>query len=137
MLDSQLIASPLLDRSVGSTRTDFVIEESRDEGKPDGLTRRGVPLHRHRTEDEGWYVLEGKLAFQYGDQELEARAGSAILLPKGVPHTFWNPGPGSVRYLIIVGPKTAGLLQALHDPGRPRTDDVRGLYDAFDVDLLG
>jgi quercetin dioxygenase-like cupin family protein len=97
--------------------------------------RGGIPLHRHRTEDEAWYVLEGTLRFRYGDREFDATAGSGVLLPKGTPHTFWNPGPGPARYLLIVRPKTAALLEALH-PGSGPLRDVRAVYDRFEVDLL-
>jgi len=130
------LMSPLLHRNLGSELTDIMIGESRDEGRPDGLARKGIPLHRHRTEDEGWYVIEGRLRFKFGDREFDAPAGSGVLLPHGVPHTFWNPGSDPVRYLIIVRPKTAGLLRALHASGGPNKIDLRQLYSSFDVDLL-
>jgi mannose-6-phosphate isomerase-like protein (cupin superfamily) len=136
MAEADWVVSPLVHRSVGSELTDIMIGESKDEGKPDGLTRRGIPLHRHRSEDEGWYVIEGRLRFMCGDREFDAPAGSGVLLPRGVPHTFWNPGPNPVRYLIIVRPKTAGLLKALHVPGGRRISDLHQLYNSFDVDLL-
>ncbi|HTT73515.1 MAG TPA: cupin domain-containing protein [Thermoplasmata archaeon] len=136
MAETDVVATPLLHRGIGSELTEMTIAESQDEGKTDGLTRGGVPLHRHRTEDEGWYIMEGRLRFRYGDREFDAPAGSGVLLPHGVAHTFWNPGPDPVRYLIIVRPKTAGLLKALHAPGRPGPGELTRLYASFDVDLL-
>jgi mannose-6-phosphate isomerase-like protein (cupin superfamily) len=126
----------LLEHVLGSADSDLRLSEHRHPGDPNGLPRRGVPLHRHRTEDEAWYVLEGRLRFQFGDEEFEAAAGSGVLLPHGTPHTFWNPGPEAVRYLLIVRPKTAGLLDALHVPDAPRPSNLRPLYDSFDVDLV-
>ena len=136
MTPDEAHAVQLLHRTLGSKDTDFAISENQDDGSPTGLRRGGVPLHSHRSEDEGWYVLSGKLRFLFGAREFEAPAGTAVLLPRGTPHTFWNPGPEPVRYLLIVRPKTAALLQALHSPDRPQSISRRDLYASFDVDLL-
>lgn len=135
MSEPQLVRTPLLKGSIGTRSNAFVIHE--EEQDASRLPRNGVPLHRHRTEDEAWYVLEGTLRFRYGSREFEARAGSGVLLPRGTPHTFWNPGPGSVRYLLIVGPKTQGLLESLHGPRPPAPSGLRDLYASYDVELLG
>jgi mannose-6-phosphate isomerase-like protein (cupin superfamily) len=133
----QFFRSPLLDRSVGSSDTDVQIFEHRDEFRPDRLPPHGIPLHAHRNEDEAWYVLEGALRFRFGNEEFVAPAGAGVLLPKRIPHTFWNPGPDPVRYLLIVRPKTAALLEALHRAGAATLGDAGAVYDSFDVDLLG
>lgn len=132
----QFVRSPLRDRFVGSTETDLTIFENREEFRADRLPPRGIPLHTHRTEDEAWYVLEGMLRFRFGNEEFDAPAGAGVLLPKGISHTFWNPGPAPVRYLMIVRPKTAGLLAAVHGPGPSDPRGLRAVYDAFEVDLL-
>ena len=134
-MTSDVLRSPLRGRAVGSGTAQIVIYENFSAG-PSELPRGGVPLHRHRTEDEGWYVLEGQLRFSFGDEQFEAPAGAGVLLPHGVPHTFWNPGPGPARYLLIARPKTASLLEALHRPPGASAPDARAVYDAFDVDLL-
>jgi quercetin dioxygenase-like cupin family protein len=130
MLGPEYLKSPLLNHELGSEATNFVVEEVEEPPHPKG----GVPLHRHRSEDEAWYILSGALRFQYGNQEFEASAGSGVLLPHGIAHTFWNPGPARARYLLIVMPKTAGLLKALHSP--ERSESAAALFERFDVDLL-
>ena len=130
MSGTEYIRNPLQQQALGSAATDFVLEEVEEMPHPKG----GVPLHRHRTEDEAWYVLSGALRFQCGSQEFDAGAGSGVLLPHGIAHTFWNPGPGPARYLLIMRPKTAALVKALHSPGRSVPAAI--LYDRFDVDLL-
>ena len=45
------------------------------------------PLHVHRNEDEGFYVLEGELTLWVGDDKHVLRAGESILAPRAVPHT--------------------------------------------------
>jgi mannose-6-phosphate isomerase-like protein (cupin superfamily) len=136
MHESEVVKSPMLHQVLGSPHHEFVVRESQDPAPVSGSVRKGVPLHRHRTEDEAWYVLEGVLRFQFGSREFVATPGSGVLLPRGTAHTFWNPGPESARYLIIVGPKTAALLEVLHGPTRPPPDALKGLYDSYDVDLL-
>jgi mannose-6-phosphate isomerase-like protein (cupin superfamily) len=132
----EILRAPLLGQALGTQRNDFVIHENRDEGHPPGKFTRGVPLHLHRTEDEAWYVLDGRLRFQYGTRGFEAGPGSGVLLPRGIPHTFWNPGPTPARYLLIVGPRTQGLLDALHGAERPDPRALRTIYDTFEADLL-
>jgi mannose-6-phosphate isomerase-like protein (cupin superfamily) len=136
MLDAEVARAPMLHRSVGSTRSDFVLTENLAEAGTGGEPEKIAPLHRHRIEDEAWYVLEGALRFQYGSREFEASAGTGVLLPRGTPHTFWNPGPTPARYLLIMGPKTAGLLEVLHGSPRPPTAGLKALFDTFEMDLL-
>ncbi len=94
-----------------------------------------APLHRHLADDEAWYVLEGALGFVRGDERLEARAGAAVLVPAGVVHTFWNASGEKARYLLVMTPRIAALIAALHDPGA--RDDLPGLFRRFDSELLG
>jgi mannose-6-phosphate isomerase-like protein (cupin superfamily) len=136
MPEPAVVHAPMVHRSVGSAASTFVLQENLAETEPGGNARKGVPLHRHRVEDEAWYVLEGTLRFQYGSREFDATAGAGVFLPRGTPHTFWNPGPNPARYLLIIGPKTAGLLEVLHGPTRPPSAGLKTLYDTFEVDLL-
>ena len=62
------------------------------------------PLHVHSREDGWWYVLDGSFAAQIGDTVVSAEPGSLVLAPKGIPHTYWNPGPGRARYLELFAP---------------------------------
>lgn len=64
----------------------------------------GGPSHIHHKEDEASYVLEGEIMIQIGDQLIQARAGTLIFKPRGIPHTFWNPGPAPARILEIISP---------------------------------
>src|SRR5881275_976161 len=108
------IASPLAGQVIGSVTDAFVIAEWRDPGGPPGPPRYIAPLHLHRSDDEAWYVLEGTLCVQVGEDVIEARAGSAVLAPRGIPHTYWNPGPGPVRYLLVMTSNTYRLIGEIH-----------------------
>lgn len=65
------------------------------------------PIHVHRNEDGYWYVLEGEFAAQVGERVYQAGPGALIFAPKGVAHTYWNPGGEPARYLEFFSP--AGL----------------------------
>ncbi len=131
-----LVKIPLLDQDLGSESTDFRVSEYEEPSAPKDGVRKIAPLHRHRFEDEAWYVLSGRLRFQFGAEEFEAPAGSGVLLPRGVAHTFWNPALEPARYLLIARPKTVALLQALHQPGPPHPLSMKELFSRYDVDLL-
>jgi quercetin dioxygenase-like cupin family protein len=56
----------------------------------ESLAPRGFspPLHVHRTEDEVFHMLEGRLRFRVADEERRVGVGETLLAPKGVPHTY-------------------------------------------------
>jgi mannose-6-phosphate isomerase-like protein (cupin superfamily) len=64
----------------------------------------GPPLHVHSREDEIFYVLEGALEIQCGDDRFIAQAGDTAVLPCGVPHTFRNHGAIRSKVLVTMVP---------------------------------
>ena len=76
-----------------------------------------TPLHVHTREAEAFYVLDGNLTYQAGEQTYRLAAGSFIYLPIGVPHAFRVTGTSPARFLGLAAP---GNLMALYDQvGRP------------------
>jgi quercetin dioxygenase-like cupin family protein len=69
----------------------------------------GPPAHFHTREEEGFYIIEGEIAFQIGDQRLIARAGMFANMPVGTPHSFKNESDRPARMLVTMAP--AGLLR--------------------------
>jgi len=65
---------------------------------------RLIPPHLHDSEDEFSYVIEGRIGVLIGDQEYLAEAGSWVIKPRGIPHTYWNPGPKPTRLIEIISP---------------------------------
>ena len=63
----------------------------------------GPPLHHHDF-DEAFYVLEGELTFQLGDELSTAGPGSLTWAPRGSVHTFANLADAPARYLLICTP---------------------------------
>ena len=124
-------APPLLGSSLRGD--DFVLAEWVDHGESSAEWPI-APLHVHDRDDEAWYVLEGTLGFRRGDELVEAPAGAAVLVAAGTPHSFWNAGPGPARYLLVLTPRIAALVAAIHDRGPD--DDLDALFHRFDARLV-
>ena len=64
----------------------------------------GPPLHAHPAFDEFFFVVDGELTFQVGDELRRVSAGNGLLAPRGAPHTFANHSGRPARALIAVRP---------------------------------
>lgn len=69
----------------------------------------GPALHLHLHQEEWFYVMEGQVVFQVGDQRLQLHAGESVLAPRLVPHTFSSLGETPSRLLIAFCP--AGKME--------------------------
>lgn len=68
----------------------------------------GPPAHIHHDFDEAIYVLTGALTMTRGRTDPEsAPAGTLILAPRGIRHTFANPTDEPVRVLGAWSPASA------------------------------
>jgi mannose-6-phosphate isomerase-like protein (cupin superfamily) len=63
-----------------------------------------APPHTHADVDEYSFVIEGEIGVMMGEKTFRAPAGSYVLKMRGIPHTFWNPGPEPARVLEIISP---------------------------------
>jgi quercetin dioxygenase-like cupin family protein len=63
----------------------------------------GPRLHRHDF-DEAFYVLDGELTVQLGDELYRFGPGQLAFAPRGVVHTLANLSPDSTEFLIICTP---------------------------------
>jgi len=65
--------------------------------------------HIHAAAQQVFYVLEGTLSFQLGDDTIHAVSGQAVRIPPGTPHHVWATadGPGAT-FLVISQPTTRG-----------------------------
>ena len=64
----------------------------------------GPESHVHADEDDAFYILDGELTFLLADGEVPAPAGTFVLVPPGVEHTFANRTGTPVRVLNIHAP---------------------------------
>jgi mannose-6-phosphate isomerase-like protein (cupin superfamily) len=96
----------------------------------------GVPgpaPHLH-TAEEAWYVIQGTLKFVVGADEFIAEAGSFVLAPRGVRHSFANLGKGPAKHLTIFSPPRDALWTAVSEMrlaagnGSLNTEELIALY---------
>lgn len=81
------------------------------------------PPYVHEYEHELSYVLAGEIGIRIGDQESRLTPGMYVFKPRGVPHAFWNPGPGIAHVLEVICP--AGSKQFFADMARLLQTGVR------------
>jgi mannose-6-phosphate isomerase-like protein (cupin superfamily) len=123
-----VLAEPLSGSTIGGPGDDFVLVQWVAEVGDHWI----APFHVHHQDDEAWYVLRGRLAFRFGDEEFEAGPGSAVLARKGTPHTYRNAGDVEAEYLLVMPPRIAALIEAIHQPDA----DAPALFEAHASELL-
>jgi len=52
----------------------------------------GVPLHIHHNEDEMFNVRAGHFRICCGEETFDVHPGDVTVLPRGIPHSFFNIG---------------------------------------------
>src|SRR5919107_3042631 len=50
----------------------------------------GPPPHKHKVFEHAWYILDGNLSIQLGNETSILTKGSFIFIPKMVVHAFAN-----------------------------------------------
>jgi quercetin dioxygenase-like cupin family protein len=93
----------LFKTSTAETPTLFAIEHTKL------VPGWGPPLHLHFAQEEWFYVIEGEVLIQAGDQRVTLKPGDSILGPRNVPHAFTAIGPNPARMLITYTP--AGQME--------------------------
>lgn len=99
----------------GDTGGTFSLLEFRGEEGP-----WTVP-HIHQAMEESFYVLEGSFVFTMNGDEIEAGAGSFILVPRGVTHVIRAEASGG-RLLCLAVP--AGLEEMFKELSRLPSDAI-------------
>jgi mannose-6-phosphate isomerase-like protein (cupin superfamily) len=91
-----------------------------------------VPRHIHLRTRERFQVLEGTLGVLLDGKKHLLAAGEYVTILPGMPHTFWNAGQGTVRFLTDIRP--AGGFQSywetvfgLAEDGRVGENGLPGL----------
>jgi mannose-6-phosphate isomerase-like protein (cupin superfamily) len=70
---------------------------------------KGSYGHRHRMQEELYFVLSGKLQFKLGDDVVEVGRHQAVRVPPGTVRGVWNEEAEDAE-LVIVSPR-------VEDPG--------------------
>lgn len=61
--------------------------------------------HAHAGSDKVYYVLEGAVDIEIGDETRRLEAGGLAHAAPGVPHGAANPGPERAKVLVFMSPK--------------------------------
>jgi quercetin dioxygenase-like cupin family protein len=61
-------------------------------------------LHQHEEADKIYYVLEGEVEVQVGEEKQVCRAGQLVLAPAGKLHGVHNGGQGNATLLALMAP---------------------------------
>jgi len=78
----------------------------------------GPPLHLHHNEDETFYVLEGEVTIQVGDECVDLAAGDFLFGPREVAHAYLVR---SERARMLCTTSPAGVEQFFVTHGVPVT----------------
>ena len=90
-----------------------------------GFTWRRMPAqtggkgsygHRHKTQEEVYFVSEGVLQFKLEDEVIDVPAGTIVRVAPAVVRSVWNEGPDDAVVIIV---------STLGDPGA----DVESVED--------
>ncbi len=57
--------------------------------------------HYHKTQEELYYVISGRLQFKLGDEVIEADGGTAVRVSPETPRSVWNDEPEDGHLLIV------------------------------------
>jgi mannose-6-phosphate isomerase-like protein (cupin superfamily) len=108
----------------------FIIEHT-------NLIKGGPPLHLHLHQEEWFYVMEGVVLFQIGDNRNRLGSGESVLAPRNIPHTFSSLGDKPGRLLIAFTP--AGMmeefLRVTPAPNPPVQDAA--FFRSYGMELIG
>jgi quercetin dioxygenase-like cupin family protein len=74
---------------------------------------RRPPPHTHPGTLEAFFVLEGQVEFLLGTDVVRRGPRSFVLVPRGLAHTFANPGPGPARVLVLHSPALDAYFEEL------------------------
>jgi quercetin dioxygenase-like cupin family protein len=80
-----------------------------------------APLHVHHRDDEGFWILDGEVTFEVGDQVIEASAGDYVFGPRDIPHRFTVGERGCRMLFIMVPGGFEDLVRATSEPAPSRT----------------
>jgi len=89
----------------------------------------GPPLHVHRRDDEGFYIIEGRVRFRQGEEDFVAGEGSWVWGPHGVPHTF-KVESERARALILITP--GGFERMFEEGGVPLSESAEPPVQEYD-----
>ena len=96
---------------------------------------QSVPTHWHPDQDAFILIQFGCLSIVLDGHETEAGPGDLVRLSRGLPHSYENRCPGTVKALFLVSPalRLADLFAAIDGLSDPQ--EIRRICYAFGVEF--
>jgi quercetin dioxygenase-like cupin family protein len=107
-----------------------------------------APWHVHHRDDEAFWILEGTVRFEVGEQEVAASAGDFLFAPRDIPHRY-IVGDTGCRMLFILTPGGFDqMVMATSEPAASRNlpppateepdwEHLAGIITAHGCEMLG
>jgi mannose-6-phosphate isomerase-like protein (cupin superfamily) len=76
---------------------------------PPNTGGKGAYGHRHKTQEEIYFVASGRLEFKLDDDVVELGPGTAVRVAPEVARSVWNAGPEDAE-LVICSVKSEDVL---------------------------
>lgn len=89
-----------------------------------GNEKAGPPLHIHFHQDEIFCITEGEYRFVAGDEQIIAKPGDMVFLPRNIPHTWIQlTEKGRHTYLLQPAGSFEEFLRELQSLTKPPTEE--------------
>src|SRR5579859_4483790 len=62
---------------------------------------KGSYGHRHRTQEEIYFVISGRLQFKLDDEVIDVGSGTAVRVAPHVARSVWNDEPADAELVIV------------------------------------
>ncbi|WP_158267535.1 cupin domain-containing protein [Adhaeribacter arboris] len=99
---------------------------------------KNVP-HIHQKYSEKFTALQGNLGVKAGGKTIILNPGETFTVPIGMVHCFFNPGPETIRFNIVLSPGFAGfeyMLRILYGMARDGQTNKKGLPKSLALTAL-
>ena len=104
------------------------------------IFRGGPPRHIHFTQDEWFYVIKGKFAFEIDGLRYQLGAGETLFAPRNIPHGWAHIGdePGTLLTTVSpVGSFEEFILDTTKYATVPPPDKIEAIFKRHDMQIVG
>jgi mannose-6-phosphate isomerase-like protein (cupin superfamily) len=126
---------PLANKVSGKdTDGQFYAFEHRD------IMKGGPPRHVHFAQDEWFYVIKGRFAFEVGEHRATLGAGDTMFAPRKIPHG-WSCVEGEPGTLLTIVSPVNGfekfLMETTQHATLPSAEEIAKAFKEYDMEVVG
>jgi mannose-6-phosphate isomerase-like protein (cupin superfamily) len=95
-----------------------------------------VPVHHHEKAEQVLFVVSGSGEITLGDQNVEARPGATVHVPRGVAHGITNTGDEPFTILEVTSPPGfQEIFREMHRISEPTLEDIVRIGSQHDISM--